>query len=123
MLVCTVIGFPLGATTPEVKAWEARKALRDGAREVDMVINVGALKSGDSELVLADIERVVDAAHEVGALCKVWRRALAVGACREADAMQWRGATPSHALDRARGSPTCARRAPRARGRDAPFFA
>lgn len=69
--VCTVIGFPLGATTPEVKAWEARKALRDGAREVDMVINVGALKSGDSELVLADIERVVDAAHEVGALCKV----------------------------------------------------
>lgn len=69
--VCTVIGFPLGATTPEVKAWEARKALRDGAREVDMVINVGALKSEDHELVLADIERVVDAAHEVGAVCKV----------------------------------------------------
>jgi deoxyribose-phosphate aldolase len=69
--VCTVIGFPLGATTPEVKAWEARKALRDGAREVDMVINVGALKSGDHELVLRDIERVVDAAHEVGAICKV----------------------------------------------------
>jgi deoxyribose-phosphate aldolase len=69
--VCTVIGFPLGATTPEVKAWEARKALRDGAREVDMVINVGALKSGNYELVLQDIERVVDAAHEVGAICKV----------------------------------------------------
>ncbi len=69
--VCTVIGFPLGATTPDVKAWEARKALRDGAREVDMVINVGALKSGDYQLVLQDIERVVDAAHEVGAICKV----------------------------------------------------
>lgn len=69
--VCTVIGFPLGATTPEVKAMEARKALRDGAREVDMVINIGALKSGDHELVYDDIARVVDAAHEVGALCKV----------------------------------------------------
>jgi len=69
--VCTVIGFPLGATTPEVKAMEARKALRDGAREVDMVINIGALKSGDHELVYEDIAKVVDAAHEVGAICKV----------------------------------------------------
>ena len=69
--VCTVIGFPLGATTTEVKAMEARKALRDGAREIDMVINVGALKSGDHELVLNDISKVVDAAHEVGAVCKV----------------------------------------------------
>jgi len=69
--VCTVIGFPLGATTPEIKAMEARKALRDGAREVDMVINIGALKSGDYELVKKDIERVVDAAHETGAICKV----------------------------------------------------
>ncbi|HXV71734.1 MAG TPA: deoxyribose-phosphate aldolase [Acidimicrobiia bacterium] len=69
--VCTVIGFPLGATTPEVKAMEARKALRDGAREVDMVINIGALKSGDHDLVYADIVKVVDAAHEVGAICKV----------------------------------------------------
>ncbi|HEX6221272.1 MAG TPA: deoxyribose-phosphate aldolase, partial [Acidimicrobiia bacterium] len=67
--VCTVIGFPLGATTPEVKAMEARKALRDGAREVDMVINIGALKSGDHELVYDDIAKVVDAAHEVGAIC------------------------------------------------------
>jgi len=50
---------------------EARKALRDGAREVDMVINIGALKSGDRALVLADIERVVDAAHEGGAIVKV----------------------------------------------------
>lgn len=69
--VCTVIGFPLGANTPDVKAAEARRALRDGAREVDMVINVGALKSGLDELVRKDIERVVDAAHESGAICKV----------------------------------------------------
>jgi deoxyribose-phosphate aldolase len=69
--VCTVIGFPLGATTTEVKATEARKALRDGAREIDMVINIGALKSGDQELVYEDIGKVVDAAHEVGAVCKV----------------------------------------------------
>ena len=69
--VCTVIGFPLGANSSDVKAMEARKALRDGAREVDMVINVGALKSGDRALVLADIERVVDAAHESGAIVKV----------------------------------------------------
>lgn len=69
--VCTVIGFPLGATTTEVKAMEARKALRDGAREIDMVINIGALKSGDQETVYGDIAKVVDAAHEVGAICKV----------------------------------------------------
>jgi deoxyribose-phosphate aldolase len=69
--VCTVIGFPLGATTTEVKAMEARKALRDGAREIDMVINIGALKSGENEMVYTDIVKVVDAAHEVGAVCKV----------------------------------------------------
>ncbi len=69
--VASVIGFPLGATTPEIKAMETRRALRDGAREVDMVINVGALKSGDTHLVLADIEKVVDAAHECGAIVKV----------------------------------------------------
>lgn len=69
--VCTVIGFPLGATPPEIKAMEARRALRDGAREVDMVINIGALKSGDHDLVKRDIEKVVDAAHEGGAIAKV----------------------------------------------------
>jgi len=69
--VCTVIGFPLGATPPEIKAMEARRTLRDGAREVDMVINVGALKSGNHALVLSDIEKVVDAAHEGGAIAKV----------------------------------------------------
>ena len=71
VVTCTVIGFPFGATPPEVKALEARRALRDGAREVDMVINIGALKSGDHDLVRQDIGKVVDAAHEVGALCKV----------------------------------------------------
>jgi deoxyribose-phosphate aldolase len=71
VVTCSVIGFPLGATPPEIKAMEARRALRDGAREVDMVINIGALKSGDVALVQEDIGKVVDAAHEVGALCKV----------------------------------------------------
>jgi len=69
--VCTVIGFPLGANTPEIKAMEARRAIRDGAREVDMVINVGALKSGDQKTVLTDMEKVVDSAHEAGAIVKV----------------------------------------------------
>ena len=45
--VCSVVGFPLGATTPDTKHYETRRAIFDGAREIDMVINVGALKSGD----------------------------------------------------------------------------
>jgi deoxyribose-phosphate aldolase len=69
--VCTVIGFPLGATLPDVKAYEARRAISDGAREVDMVINVGALKSGDDCLVEHDIRSVVQVAHEYNATCKV----------------------------------------------------
>src|SRR5688572_2217355 len=69
--VCTVIGFPLGATLPDVKAYEARRAIFDGAREVDMVINVGALKSGDDCLVEHDIHSVVQVAHEAGVTCKV----------------------------------------------------
>lgn len=69
--VCTVIGFPLGATLPDVKAYEARRAIFDGAREVDMVINVGALRSGDDCDVEEDIRAVVEAAHENGVLCKV----------------------------------------------------
>jgi deoxyribose-phosphate aldolase len=60
--VCTVIGFPLGATTPEVKAFETKNAIENGASEVDMVINIGALKSGDDELVEKDIRAVVEAA-------------------------------------------------------------
>ena len=58
---CCVIGFPLGATTPEVKAFEASDAATNGAREVDMVINIGAVKSGDWMLVKRDIEAVVNA--------------------------------------------------------------
>lgn len=69
--VCTVIGFPLGATLPDVKAYEARRAIMSGAREVDMVINIGALKSGDDCAVEADIRAVAEAAHESGVLCKV----------------------------------------------------
>ena len=61
--VCTVIGFPLGATTSTAKSVETRDAIANGAREIDMVINVGALKSGDDELVRRDIEAVVGAAH------------------------------------------------------------
>lgn len=69
--VCTVIGFPLGATLPDVKAYEARRAIFNGAREVDMVINIGALKSGDDCAVEEDIRSVVQAAHENSVLCKV----------------------------------------------------
>jgi len=69
--VCTVIGFPLGATLSDVKAYEARRAILDGAREVDMVINVGALKSGDDCLVEHDIHSVVEVAHEYNVTCKV----------------------------------------------------
>jgi deoxyribose-phosphate aldolase len=69
--VCTVIGFPLGATLADVKAYEARRAIMDGAREVDMVINVGALKSGDDCLVEHDIRSVVEVAHEYDVTCKV----------------------------------------------------
>ncbi|HEX8289315.1 MAG TPA: deoxyribose-phosphate aldolase [Pyrinomonadaceae bacterium] len=69
--VCTVIGFPLGATLPDVKAYEARRAIFNGAREVDMVINIGALKSGDDCAVEDDIRAVREAAHENGVLLKV----------------------------------------------------
>jgi len=71
VLVCTVIGFPLGATSTETKVFEAQKALRDGATEVDMVINVGALKSRDYERVQRDIAAVARAVHAGGALLKV----------------------------------------------------
>lgn len=68
--VCTVIGFPLGANTPELKAFEARNAIQNGATEVDMVINIGALKGEDDELVERDIRGVVEAAEDK-ALTKV----------------------------------------------------
>jgi len=60
--VCTVIGFPLGATTLETKAFETVNAIHNGAKEVDMVINIGALKNGDLDAVKKDIEAVVNAA-------------------------------------------------------------
>ncbi len=69
--VCTVIGFPLGATLPDVKAYEARRSIFNGAREVDMVINIGALKSGDDCAVEDDIRAVAEAAHENKVLLKV----------------------------------------------------
>lgn len=69
--VCTVVGFPLGANTPDVKQFEARRSMFDGASEIDMVINVGALKSGDVRLVTDDIRGVVSACHAAGAGSKV----------------------------------------------------
>lgn len=67
--VCTVIGFPLGANTPELKAFETSDAIQNGANEVDMVINIGALKSRNFDLVERDIRAVVEAAK--GTLVKV----------------------------------------------------
>lgn len=67
--VCTVIGFPLGANTPEVKAFETKNAIANGAQEIDMVINIGAAKQGDWDLVERDIRAVVEAAN--GTLVKV----------------------------------------------------
>jgi deoxyribose-phosphate aldolase len=71
VIVCSVVGFPLGATTPDTKHYETRRAIFDGAGEIDMVINVGALKSGDLRLVERDIEAVTVSCHEFGALSKV----------------------------------------------------
>jgi deoxyribose-phosphate aldolase len=69
--VCTVVGFPLGATPATVKAYETQQALRDGATEIDMVINIGALKSQDYTAVFEDIGTVVRTAHAGNALVKV----------------------------------------------------
>ena len=69
--VCTVIGFPLGANATTTKEAEAKDALRNGARELDMVLNIGALKDGNDAAVQADIAAVVAVAHGARALCKV----------------------------------------------------
>jgi deoxyribose-phosphate aldolase len=69
--VCTVVGFPLGATTADVKHYETRRAIFDGAAEVDMVINIGALKSGDLQTVERDIEAVVQPCREASVISKV----------------------------------------------------
>jgi deoxyribose-phosphate aldolase len=69
--VCSVVGFPLGATPTAVKVFETKEVVRDGAQEVDMVINIGALKSRELEVVAEDIASVVNAAHFGGAIVKV----------------------------------------------------
>ncbi len=69
--ICCVVGFPLGANPPESKAMEARRAIREGAKEIDMVINVGAMKSGNEDLVLKDIRAVSEACRDGSAILKV----------------------------------------------------
>ena len=69
--VCTVIGFPNGYSTPEVKVFETEDAIRNGADEIDMVINIGELKAGNDDVVRADIAAVAEAAHAGGAHLKV----------------------------------------------------
>jgi deoxyribose-phosphate aldolase len=69
--VCSVVGFPLGATTADTKHYETRRAIFDGAQEIDMVLNVGALKSGDLNLVERDIRAVTSACRESNVLSKV----------------------------------------------------
>lgn len=71
VLVCSVVGFPLGAMATEVKAYEARRALEDGAREIDMVLHVGALKGGDHDYVRRDIETLATLCHRMGGRLKV----------------------------------------------------
>lgn len=68
--VCAVVGFPLGATLAEVKAFETERAIHAGAHEIDMVINIGKLKSGEHQTVFHDIAAVTSVAHRAGALVK-----------------------------------------------------
>jgi deoxyribose-phosphate aldolase len=90
--VCTVIGFPLGATTTSIKVKEAQQAMADGATEIDMVMHIGALKAGDHDAVREDIAAVSAACHAGGALLKVIIEAVLlsdeekVTACRLAQA-------------------------------------
>lgn len=69
--VCTVVGFPLGASASDVKVYETRRAIFDGASEIDMVLQIGRLKGGEDDCVRRDIEGVVQACRENGAICKV----------------------------------------------------
>lgn len=69
--LCSVVGFPLGAQDPQVKTLEARRALREGANEIDMVINIGAVRDGDDLLVARDIRGVVEVCQDSHAICKV----------------------------------------------------
>ena len=87
--VDTVIGFPLGATLPQVKVYEAEQALLAGAQEVDMVLNIGALKDSDDRLVQADIAEVVRACHRKGAICKVIIEAALLTEEEKVQACRW----------------------------------
>jgi deoxyribose-phosphate aldolase len=69
--VCSVVGFPLGATTADVKHYETRRAIFDGATEIDMVINIGALKSGDLQVIERDIQAVVGPCRDANVISKV----------------------------------------------------
>ena len=69
--VCSVVGFPLGASATEIKVAETAAAIRDGAQEIDMVLNIGELRGGNHDAVRADIKAVVEAAHSGGAIVKV----------------------------------------------------
>lgn len=69
--VCTVVGFPLGASTMETKRFEAMKAMAEGAREIDMVINVSAIKSNEWQYVLDDMSSLAQVTHQQGGLLKV----------------------------------------------------
>ncbi|MCA1554388.1 MAG: deoxyribose-phosphate aldolase, partial [Chloroflexi bacterium] len=69
--IATVVGFPLGAHATETKVFETAQAIKDGAEEIDMVINIGALKAGDHTTVERDIHAVVEVAHPLGAIVKV----------------------------------------------------
>jgi len=69
--VCSVVGFPLGASATQIKVAETAAAIRDGAQEIDMVLNIGALRGGDQDAVRSDIKAVVEIAHACGAIVKV----------------------------------------------------
>lgn len=71
VLTCSVIGFPFGATTTASKVFEAQGAINDGAKEIDMVINIAAAKAGDEAGLIADISAIADAVHAGGAILKV----------------------------------------------------
>lgn len=71
VLTCSVIGFPFGATTTASKVFEAKGAINDGAKEIDMVINIAAAKAGDEAALIADISAIANAVHEGGAILKV----------------------------------------------------
>ena len=113
--VCSVVGFPLGATTPDVKHYEARRAIFDGASEIDMVINVGALKSGDLQVVDRDIEAVVGPCRESGVVSKVIIEAALLTDDEKVAACTWRRRRPPTSSRPRPASPRAVRRQPTSR--------